>query len=95
MISFPDYPAVLLRMLNQCVREPHVHLAVLLMQPNGEARMDFIQVCDAAGRDRVGCAMQVGNGRVSAHATQRGGTHGLHSGVSEGVIRGGRAGLCS
>lgn len=45
MISFPDYPAVLLRMLNQCVREPHVHLAVLLMQPNGEARMDFIQVC--------------------------------------------------
>lgn len=43
MVNFPDYPAVLLRMLNQCVKEPHIHLAVLVMQPNGDARMDFIQ----------------------------------------------------
>jgi hypothetical protein len=43
MVNFPDYPAVLLRMLNQCVKEPHIHLAVFVMQPSGEARLDFIQ----------------------------------------------------
>ncbi|KAG2493973.1 hypothetical protein HYH03_007900 [Edaphochlamys debaryana] len=43
MIEFPDYPTVLMRMLNQCIREPHVYLAVFIMQPTGEARLDFIQ----------------------------------------------------
>lgn len=43
MVDFPDYAAVLLRMLNQCISSPHSHLAVLVMQPNGEARLDFIQ----------------------------------------------------
>ncbi|KAG1662571.1 hypothetical protein FOA52_003950 [Chlamydomonas sp. UWO 241] len=43
MVNFPDYPTVALRMLNQCIREPHINLAVLIMQPNGEARLDFIQ----------------------------------------------------
>ncbi|GLC43568.1 hypothetical protein PLESTM_001487400 [Pleodorina starrii] len=43
MVDFPDYPTVLMRMLNQCVREPHAYLAVLIMYPTGEARLDFIQ----------------------------------------------------
>ncbi|GFR48248.1 hypothetical protein Agub_g10112 [Astrephomene gubernaculifera] len=43
MVSFSDYPAVLMRMLNQCIREPHIYLAVFIMQPTGEARLDFIQ----------------------------------------------------
>lgn len=42
MVGFVDYPAALLRLLNQCIREPHLHLAVYVMQPNGEARLDFI-----------------------------------------------------
>jgi hypothetical protein len=44
MVDFGDYPTMLLRMLNQCIREPHIHLAVFVMQPSGEARLDFIQV---------------------------------------------------
>ncbi len=44
MIEFPDYPTVLMRMLNQCIREPHIYLAVFIMQPTGEGRLDFIQV---------------------------------------------------
>lgn len=44
MVEFADYPTVLMRMLNSAIREPHVHLAVLIMQPTGEARLDFIQV---------------------------------------------------
>ena len=50
MITNPhSHYQVLLRMLNQCIKEPHIHMAVLLMQPNGEARLDFIQV---SGGDR-------------------------------------------
>lgn len=44
MVDLNDYPTVLLRMLNQCIREPHTHLAVFVMQHTGEARLDFIQV---------------------------------------------------
>lgn len=56
MVEFNDYPNVLLRMLNQCIREPHIHLAVYVMQPTGEARLDFIQV---GGDLRVLCEFEV------------------------------------
>eukprot|EP00636_Phaeomonas_parva_P015715 CAMPEP_0118862648 /NCGR_PEP_ID=MMETSP1163-20130328/7776_1 /TAXON_ID=124430 /ORGANISM="Phaeomonas parva, Strain CCMP2877" /LENGTH=171 /DNA_ID=CAMNT_0006796571 /DNA_START=149 /DNA_END=661 /DNA_ORIENTATION=+ len=43
MVEFADYPNVLIRMLNNCIREPHNHLAVFVMQQDGTARLDFIQ----------------------------------------------------
>uniref|UniRef100_K3WI06 Spindle assembly abnormal protein 6 N-terminal domain-containing protein n=1 Tax=Globisporangium ultimum (strain ATCC 200006 / CBS 805.95 / DAOM BR144) TaxID=431595 RepID=K3WI06_GLOUD len=43
MIEFADYANVLIRMLNNCIKEPHNHLAVYLMQADGRARLDFIQ----------------------------------------------------
>ena len=43
MVEFAEYPAVLLRMLNNCIKEPHTHLAVFIMHNSGEARLDFIQ----------------------------------------------------
>ena len=43
MVEFSEYPTVLLKMLNSCIKEPHTHLAVFVMQNNGEARLDFIQ----------------------------------------------------
>lgn len=43
MIDFADYANVLIRMLNNCIKEPHNHLAVYLMQADGRARLDFIQ----------------------------------------------------
>ncbi|GLI60455.1 hypothetical protein VaNZ11_002612 [Volvox africanus] len=43
MVEFHDYPTVLMRMLNQAIREPHAHMAVFIMYPTGEARLDFIQ----------------------------------------------------
>mmetsp|Transcript_2059 Transcript_2059/g.3067 ORF Transcript_2059/g.3067 Transcript_2059/m.3067 type:complete len:239 (-) Transcript_2059:504-1220(-) len=43
MVEFNDYPTVLVRMLNQCIREPHLHLAVFILQPDGGSRLDFIQ----------------------------------------------------
>ena len=43
MVEFQDYPNVLIRMLNSCIKEPHSHLAVFVMQADGHARLDFIQ----------------------------------------------------
>lgn len=44
MVEFGDFPNMLVRMLNAAIREPHATLAVFIMQPTGEARLDFIQV---------------------------------------------------
>merc|ERR1719262_2198191 len=43
MIEFQDYVGVLIRQLNQCIKEPHQFLAVFVMQRDGHARLDFIQ----------------------------------------------------
>ncbi|CAE7777562.1 unnamed protein product [Symbiodinium sp. CCMP2456] len=43
MIDFPDYVAVVIKMLNNCIKEPHSFLAVFVMQRDGHARLDFIQ----------------------------------------------------
>ncbi|CAM9161519.1 unnamed protein product [Pylaiella littoralis] len=43
MVEFQDYPNVLIRMLNNCIKEPHSHLVVFVMQHDVNARLDFIQ----------------------------------------------------
>ena len=45
MVDFPDYPNVISRMLNNCIKEPHNHLAVFVIQqsPIRTGRLDFIQ----------------------------------------------------
>jgi hypothetical protein len=43
MVEFTDYPNVLIRMLNLCIREPQSHLGIFLMLKGKEARLDFIQ----------------------------------------------------
>lgn len=43
MVAFGDYPAVILRELDRCVKEPHAHLAIFVMMKDGSARLDFVQ----------------------------------------------------
>ena len=43
MVDFAEYPTVLIRMLNTCIKEPLQHLAVFVMQRGGRAHLDFIQ----------------------------------------------------
>ena len=43
MVDYPEYANVLIRMLNMCIKEPHTHLAVFIMQLDGHSRLDFIQ----------------------------------------------------
>jgi hypothetical protein len=43
MVDFAEYPQVLMRMLTACIREPHLHLAVLVLGRDGDSHLDFIQ----------------------------------------------------
>lgn len=44
VIDFIDYPGILIRMLNSCIKEPHVNLAILtVFGDTDDARLDFIQ----------------------------------------------------
>mmetsp|Transcript_31656 Transcript_31656/g.53439 ORF Transcript_31656/g.53439 Transcript_31656/m.53439 type:complete len:227 (+) Transcript_31656:205-885(+) len=43
MVDFHEYANLLMRMLNNCIKEPHSHLAIFMMLADGKARLDFIQ----------------------------------------------------
>lgn len=44
VIDFVDYAGILIRMLNSCIKEPHVNLAILtIFSDSDDARLDFIQ----------------------------------------------------
>lgn len=43
MIEFQDYATVAVRMLNQCIKEPHAFISVMYVHTNGTARLDFVQ----------------------------------------------------
>eukprot|EP01039_Chlorochromonas_danica_P002976 gene2976-3244_t len=43
VVDFVDYAGVLIRMLNACIKEPHIHLAIFTMYNENDARLDFIQ----------------------------------------------------
>lgn len=43
MIDFPDYPSVVVKMLNCCIKEPNGFMSVLSMSNHGTGRLDFIQ----------------------------------------------------
>ena len=42
MVEFHDYHSILMKMLNQCIKEPHSYLAVFIMSSDGYAKLDFI-----------------------------------------------------
>lgn len=43
MVDLSDYPTILVRMLNACIKEPHINLGIFTMFSDSEARLDFIQ----------------------------------------------------
>ena len=63
VVSFHEYPNVLIRMLNACIREPHTHLAIFIIRggnngddSNNNARLDFIQNMEYKFIELVSCA---------------------------------------
>ena len=56
MVDFADYPPVLTRMLDTCIREPSSHLAVFVMQRGGRGHLDFIQNMEYKFVELLSCA---------------------------------------
>ena len=57
VVEFSDYPNVLIRMLNACIREPHVHLAIFTMVGSGhEGTLEFIQNMEYKFIELMSCA---------------------------------------
>jgi len=46
MIDFKEYPDLILRMLNSCVRDPTHFVGLLVMQRGMKARLDFLENLD-------------------------------------------------
>lgn len=42
MVDFREYPNILIKMANSCIKEPHSFLAVFVMSRDGSAKLDFI-----------------------------------------------------
>ena len=59
MVTFGDYPNVLIRMLNSIIREPHIHLGVLTMTADANnAHLDFIQNMEYKFVELMTCSFQ-------------------------------------
>jgi hypothetical protein len=55
VVEYSEYPNVLIRMLNACIREPHTHLAIFIIRGDEEARLDFIQNMEYKFVELVSC----------------------------------------
>ncbi len=64
MIEYPDYPNVLVKMLNSCIKEPHSFLAVFIMQRDGTARLDFIQNMEYKFVELLSCDFEASSEEV-------------------------------
>jgi hypothetical protein len=58
VVDYSEYPNVLIRMLNACIREPHQHLAIFVIKDQEEARLDFIQNMEYKFVELVSCNCQ-------------------------------------
>jgi len=58
VVDYSEYPNVLIRMLNACIREPHTHLAIFIVRGEEDARLDFIQNMEYKFVELVSCGCQ-------------------------------------
>jgi hypothetical protein len=67
MVPFGDYSSVLVRMLNNVIREPHVHLAILILNGESLARLDFIQNMEYKFIELMSCDFEASPEHVIQH----------------------------
>lgn len=67
VVDFVDYAGVMIRMLNSCIKEPHVHLAIFTMYNENDARLDFIQNMEYKFVELMFCAFARSSDDVVQH----------------------------
>jgi hypothetical protein len=55
VVDYSEYPNILIRMLNSCIREPHTHLSIFIIRGEEDARLDFIQNMEYKFVELVSC----------------------------------------
>lgn len=58
MVDMSDYPTILVRMLNACIKEPHINLGIFTMLNDTDARLDFIQNMEYKFVELMYCACE-------------------------------------
>ena len=64
MIEFGDYHNILMKLLNQCIKEPHSYLAVFIMSRDGSSKLDFIQNIEYKFIELLSCDYQASSEEV-------------------------------
>ena len=54
-IQFGEYCAMLIRLLNSCIREPHSYIAVFVLQKGGRAQIDIVQNMEYKYVELISC----------------------------------------
>ena len=67
MVDFPDYPNILVRMLNASIREPHIYNGVFTMYTDNDARLDFIQNMEYKFVELMSCSFSRSSEEMVQH----------------------------
>jgi hypothetical protein len=67
MMPFSDYSSVLVRMLNNVIREPHIHLAILILHGDSLGRLDLIQNMEYKFIELMSCDFEASPEHVIQH----------------------------
>lgn len=72
MVDLAEYPSILIRMLNSCIKSPHINLGIFTLLNDVEARLDFIQNMEYKFVELMYCAcMKTPEAVTQQHITYR------------------------
>lgn len=66
-IPFVEYSNILIRMLNSVIREPHTHIAILILYGENQARLDFIQNMEYKFIELMSCDCEASPEQIVQH----------------------------
>lgn len=58
IVDFNNYAAILIRMLNSCIREPHVYIAIYTLNSEQDGKLDLIQNMEYKYVELLSCAFE-------------------------------------
>lgn len=72
MIDFSHFSIVLIRMLNSCIADPHLNLAIFTEESEDQARLDFIQNMEYKFVELLSChCIKLSEDLIQRHITFR------------------------
>jgi len=63
-VNFPDYPTMLIKMFNNCIKDQQTFQAVFTMSSSGHSVMKFLQNIEYKQIELLECEFGVGNTKL-------------------------------